>query len=143
MKLNLNLAPSQGQMLAYTRKEVIYQPYSGLDEVKQRLESEELLELHLFDSNKEYRAVSTISHRFSNGFIEHVADFKTYEDNDIHCEDKDAYSTYCEKALLEERYSSKKNEHEEINVWNKVKYDDHHAGMAYVEDYRLVKGNSK
>lgn len=142
MKLNLKLAPSQGQMLAYTRKEVIYQPYSDLEEVKQRIGKDELLELHLFDKDKEYRAVSTDSHRFPNGFIEHVANFKIYADDNIKRGTKGFYSTYCKKDLLENSRSSKGNGYS-INVWNKVKYDDQHAGMAYVEDYRLVKGDVK
>lgn len=121
-------APVRGQMLAYTRKEVVYEPYSNLDEVRESLKDEELLEVHLFDNDKEYRAISTTSHRFSDGFIEHIAEFKDGEED---------YDVYKKKDILNAKYGSR------INILNKIVYDDNHAGMAYVEDYRLVKGDSK
>ena len=82
-------APKSGQLLAYTRKKVYFQPYDSLSEVKELLQNETLLELHLFDRDKEYRAIMTRSRRFKNsntepttkdgcrvyGIIETIADF--------------------------------------------------------------------
>ncbi len=110
-------APKSGTVLAYTRKEVIFHAYNALDDITSELNGTELLELHLFDSNKEYRAVMSESHRFKNGLIECVADFT---DN-----------VYTDKALLEGHQST-------ISTVCHIAYDSNN-GMAYIDNYRLSK----
>lgn len=68
-------------MLAYTRKKVIFQPYADPDEVKQILADEQILELHLFDRDREYRAIASRSPRFQDGVIETIADFEKLKEN--------------------------------------------------------------
>ena len=63
----VNEAPKSGQLLAYTRKEVYFQPYGSLAEAEGLLQEKTLLELHLFDNDKEYRAIVTRSKRFPDG----------------------------------------------------------------------------
>lgn len=115
----LKEAPAQGQMLAYTRRKVIFQPYEGREAVTEALGDKELLELHLFDGQKEYRCVVSGSSRFPSGMIETVADFP----------EDDEWSVYREDVLLEDGQ-------EEITVLNHIAYNGDN-GMAYVDNYRL------
>ncbi len=118
-------APSAGQMLAYTRKSVIFQDYGDIGEVEQKVSGAELLEIHLFDDNKEYRAVSTRSKRFKDGVIETVADF---------CETQE--ETYKEVVLLEDGQKT-------MTVLNHLFYDNEGpdaTGMAVIDNYRLKMG---
>lgn len=121
----LEQAPAQGQLLAYTRQEVIFRPYDGREAIPEILGSGELLELHLFDDRKEYRCVASRSRRFPEGVIEAVVDFP----------EKDEWSVYREDVLLEDSQ-------EEITVLNHISYKEEN-GMAYVDDYRLkMRGRS-
>ena len=63
-------APTVGQMLVYTRQEVIFKQYNDLSEVIKIFAENEVLEMHLFDKDKEYRTVKTRSKRVSKGYIE-------------------------------------------------------------------------
>lgn len=122
-----NSAPAQGYMLAYFRKKILFEKYVDIAKVKIFLENEEmtkeeLLELHLFDSEKEYRCVSTRSKRFPKGIIEHVSDFEFYEGTE---------SVFAETVLLE-------NETGTLTVLNHIDYNDEN-GMAIVDDYRLKR----
>lgn len=112
-------APSCGQMLAYTRERVIFQPYVSLDEVRQILADKRLLELHLFDEDREYRAIVSRSPRFENGVIETVVDFLSDKVNEI----------YEDTVALQEKFGSA------ITVLNHIYYDEY--GMAYIDNYRL------
>lgn len=124
-------APESGYMLAYTRTNVIFQAYSSLD-ILDDLFQEELLELHLFDQEKEYRAIASSSKRSiaerELKAIIHVADFSGQEADQV----------YLEKIKLEP--SAVKAEHgiakDSITVLNHIFYDE--LGMARVDDYRLV-----
>lgn len=121
----LESAPVQGQMLAYTRQKVLFQKYEGQEEVFRILGSGELLELHLFDEQREYRCVASRSSRFPSGVIETVVDFP----------EEDEWTVYKEEVLLEDSQ-------EEITVLNHIAYDQEN-GMAYVDDYRLkMRGRS-
>lgn len=112
-------APAQGQLLAYTRRKVIFQPYKRREEVAEVLGDKELLELHLFDEQKEYRCIASRSSRFPSGVIETVADFP----------ENDEWSVYREDVLLEDSQ-------DEITVLNHIAYNGEN-GMAYVDNYRL------
>lgn len=112
-------APDQGQMLAYTRKQVIFQPYANPDEVKQMLADEQILELHLFDRDREYRAITSHSPRFEGGVIETIADFPAENENE----------TYEDTVALEKEFGTA------ITVLNHIHYDEN--GMADIDNYRL------
>ncbi len=111
-------APSAGQALIYTRKKVLFFPYLSERDVIEKTEGEELLEVHLFDSRKEYRAILTESRRFPGGIIESVSDFADEKE-----------SVYKEEILLE-------NSTRKITVLNHLKYGQN--GMVSIDDYRLI-----
>lgn len=119
-----NQAPVKGYCLAYCRRKVFFEPYSDIEEVEKICteESGELLELHLFDSNREFRAVATESARFQTGMICHIAEFP--ENSDVYREDTE----------LEKVVSSRQNRVERLTVLNHLCFRE---GMAYVDDYRL------
>lgn len=124
-----NNAPKKGVILAYTRQEIIFQDYSDIADVEKILDDKELVEIHLFDEKKEYRALVTTGNReFNNstkGTIEHIADFKT--------EDTKEYGVYKDNILLDRSFNV---DYKSIAVLNKISYDDN--GMADIDDYRLV-----
>lgn len=113
-------SPSSGYLMAYTRKQVIFCKYGTIEEVDTRLNGLEILELHLFDDQKEYRWVVSQSARFADHYVEHVADFPE-DDN-----------TFVQKILPENKVLS---ETEIIIVVNHINYTE--TGMAYIDDYRL------
>lgn len=113
-------APECGQMLAYTREKVIFHPYSNLEEVGQVLADTEILELHLFDGEKEYRSIVSRSPRFEDGKIETVAEFSADRESDV----------YKETMMLEKEFGVK------ITVLNHIHYNEHN-GMADIDNYRL------
>lgn len=118
MKLNkIKDAPKSGWMLLYLRNQVKFQPYSSVQEVEDMTGEQEILELHLFDKSKEYRAISTESKRFKDGVIEHIADFADDENR-----------VYRQKTLLEDGSA--------LTVLNLLRFDE--RGMAVIDDYRLV-----
>lgn len=112
-------APAQGQMLAYTRQKVIFKKYEEREELFETLAGKELLELHLFDEQKEYRSVASKSRRFPSGVIEVITDFP----------EEDEWTVFKERVFLEDSQ-------EEITVLNHIAYNEEN-GMAYVDDYRL------
>mgnify|MGYP001264662949 CR=1 FL=1 len=122
-------APQKGVILAYTRQEIIFQEYSDIADVEKILADKELVEIHLFDEKKEYRALVTTGNRVFNnsakGTVEHIADFKS--------EDIKEYGVYKDNILLDESFNV---DHKSIAVLNKISYDDN--GMANIDDYRLV-----
>ncbi len=127
-------SPSQGQMLVYTRAEVIFKGYSSLDEVKKLIEGKEVLEIHLFDNDKEYRCVKTRSSKkdadgnmkYPQGIIEAIVDFDV----------EDALKYYAETVLLE----ANEDKHKKMTVYNEIGYSD--TGMLYVKNYRLAMGGA-
>lgn len=118
----LDKAPASGTMLIYTRDEVIFEYYSDINELKAMLNGKELLEIHLFDDFKEYRAISSESVRNPSGYIENISDFEMTDE-----------TTFIEKVLLDDRKSY-------LSVVNHIEYDDN--GMAYFDDYRMIMGGN-
>lgn len=115
-------APEKGWMLAYLRKEVLFQQYGSLGEVRDNIGEGELLELHLFDNEKEYRCIASQSRRYPSGIVETVADF-----------DENIESTYAESIYPEKDFQGFG---EKIRLLNHLKYDEN--GMLEVDNYRLV-----
>lgn len=118
-------APQSGQMLAYFRKTgVLFERYETLENVLNKLKEAEaadtLLELHLFDTSKEYRTILSKSKLRENGCIEYVSDFV----------DEDT-AVYKEVVELEHGKGM-------MTVLNHIRYEEN--GMAVIDDYRLVMG---
>ncbi len=112
-------APAKGTRLIYTRKKVIFGDYSSLDSCMNDISGQDILEVHLFDDSKEYRAISTESRRFTDDFLEHTAQF---EEDD---------SVFSETCMLEDGGT--------ITVLNHISFNDDN-GMAYIDDYRIKRG---
>lgn len=116
-------APDTGWMLVYTRTEVIFESYLAKEEVFRKLAGQDILEMHLFDPQIEYRCLVSRSKRYEGGIIEAVIDFPQ---ND---EDR---SIYKEEIMLDAQWAGKR-----ISVLNHLEYDGN-EGMAYIDNYRLV-----
>ena len=115
-------APAQGWVLAYLRTEVLFKQYHSMEEIREYIQQGEILELHLFDQEKEYRAIVSQSKRYPSGIVETIADFRL-----------DAETTYNETIYLEATYQKLGKE---IQMCNHLKYDTN--GMLEVDNYRLV-----
>ena len=115
-------APERGQILAYTRKKVVFETYDSKEKVKQLLDGEDVVELHLFDNQKEYRSIVSESKRYEMGMIECVESFPEEDE-----------TVYKEECLLENGSGS-------LIVLNHIQYDEN--GMAQVDTYRLMMGGN-
>lgn len=158
-------APESGWILAYTRKKVIFHTYENLSALEEELNGEELLELHLFDDEKEYRCLATRSKRFSksgksvetaadaqenqkktsSGMIEPVVDVqgkkkKTFSgiiETVVDFPEEDGTTVYKEKVLLDKTMISGGAQiPEKITVLNHIRYTENN-GMAVIDNYRL------
>lgn len=119
-------APQAGTMLIYTREKVFFEQYESLQEVEERVKEKEILEVHLFDKEKEYRALATQSKRFSGNFIDKV--FRAEEEDEDHI--------YSQEILLETRKEDRLGM-KKIWVNDHITYSD--TGMAVIDNYRLVE----
>lgn len=118
-------APDTGMMLAYYRKAVIFDAYSkeNLETVFSELEQEKgtLLELHLFDNEKEFRAVLKEDGTYTQSVIADASDTESVTEFVI------------EEMYLEGAYAKKA---ETIKVINYLEYKEN--GMLQVTNYRLT-----
>ena len=125
-------APKQGCLLIYTRKEVIFEKYdcTGTD-IKEYIvpKVDTILELHLFDAGREYRAVQSTAHRTYPGSAKGTAECVVTKEES----QKDDIDEYVEDILLEKKF---KQVGSRIRVINYMKYDDN--GMAEMYNYRLA-----
>ncbi len=119
-------APEEGHLLAYARDKVIFEKYSSLSQAEEWLKDKDILELHLFDREKEYRCLSSTSRRFAGqgGIIDLV---ESFEDDPV--------SVYRDQTRLE-------NRKEILTVLNHITYDEE-QGMAEVDSYRLIAEEGK
>lgn len=121
-KLDFTKAPKTGYLLAYFRTGVVFTKYEmGNNKIKaeefEAKDSSELLELHLFDEEKEYRVIQK-----ANG---------EYLDNVIESKEKENY--ILEEMYLEEVYEEVGTK---LKVENHITFDG--DGMIQVENYRLA-----
>lgn len=77
--LKLSKAPEKGTIYAVLRDRIIFETYESLDDIGAVAADQNLLELHLFDTQKEYRAVRTRMHGFLETLIEEAWE-DTYEE---------------------------------------------------------------
>ena len=132
MKHNKDI-PDKGWILAYTREEVLFERYEK-DHLENILKNKDILEIHLFDQEKEYRAIQSTSwknrknedkairstswNNRAEGYIEHIASIDLSDQEHV----------YREEITLEKGGT--------IFVLNHVNYDE--TGMAFIDDYRLM-----
>lgn len=118
-------APEKGYVLAYTRKKIIFEEYLDKKSVETNLSNIELLEIHLFDNDKEYRAIVSESPRFNDGVIETAVPGQddSWEDEDI----------FKEETVVD--FGDSK---QSLTVINHIRYDEN--GMVNIDNYRLVMG---
>lgn len=121
--LLLENAPQKGTMYATFINQMKYIKYESLAEIEQYLTEEGLLELHLFDSEKELRFVKTRGkgiQRFE------ISDTAEYDDKYEEC-----------LYVLREHDDADKQENlkGKIIVVNYIKYDEN--DMLHIVNYRL------
>lgn len=112
--------PASGYVLAYFRKCIVFERYSDASCIEKILtDNQQLLELHAFDDDKEYRYVLK-----DNGeALEHVI------------EDEAGRDTKVELVKVEESLSSVMSS---LKVVNYIDYDEN--GMISINNYRLAPG---
>lgn len=132
------LSPKNGAYLIYFSKKVFFGPFAGKEEVEKIMSLSEygnLLEVHIFDDNKEFRAISTDDKRHKEGIICYIADFK-YDD----AGSSEENSVYIEKTEINMHSKSDSFYGNKLWVLNHLKYEN---GMAYVDDFRLRIGGER
>lgn len=114
-------APQKGTIYATFIDKMVYRKYQSLSEISEYLTEEGLLELHLFDAEKELRFIKTRS----KGLMRYeVFDDGSYDD------------VYCESLYVSGRNIDKQdNLSEKIVVVNYIKYDEN--DMCKIVNYRL------
>lgn len=116
-------APKKGTIYALLRTEVVFKSYQNLDEAEGYVQSPQLLEVHLFDKEKEYRKVST-----RDGFKELVImDLEEKSENqDIYEENIYVLSTNADEM---------ENFENQVTVVNYITYNQ--DDMITITNYRL------
>lgn len=135
-------APSTGYILAYTRKQKpVFRKYCSIEQIKSEYADEELLEIHLFNDNKEYRAISSTSNKNKNGFIECIVTdsmYKILRDESGNALSKgSSYEVYEEITKLDEPFETTGW----LKVCNYIEFND--RGMSKIIDYRLIYKGDK
>lgn len=114
-------APQKGTIYATFVDKMVYRKYDSLAEIEQYLTEEGLLELHLFDREKELRFMKT-----------REKGIQRYE-----VSDKDGYDDVYEESLFVSGKEAGKQEKlsEKIVVVNYIRYDEN--DMIRIVNYRL------
>lgn len=114
MITKINEAPDSGIMYALYVDRVVYKDYHKEDLLNDSTLEDKLLELHLFDENKEYRLIKA-------------------RNKDIECviEDSSDYDDKYEETIFV-------GNNKKITVINYIKYDE--DDLLHFVNYRLKKG---
>lgn len=121
--MNLLKAPEQGTMYAIYIGKVVYEHYTRETLLKDADLEENLLELHLFDKEKEYRYIKK-----RKGYIE-----TEISDETVECDDK-----YEETIFTLKKNQEKPDEnHGQVKIINYIKYDENN--LLTIQDYRLME----
>ena len=119
--LNLNEAPQRGTIYATFIDKMVYKKYASLDEIKDLLTADNLLEMHLFDKEKELRFIKTRD----EGILQHFVP-GNMEYDDVYEEE-----LYVSGANIDKQDQLS----EKIKVINYIKYDEN--DMLHIINYRL------
>lgn len=130
----IDQAPSTGILYLSLRDQILLQRYFSMKEVKSILTSKDedgILEIHLFDSKKEYRWLRSV--KYLNG-LEHVVS----DDGEVisESEQRDIFE---ENVFVEERFG-KDNNIQRIAIVNYLGFDEEDS--LRVVDYRLKEVKS-
>lgn len=117
------IAPKKGTIYATFIDKMIYEEYGELSEIEEYLSDKNLLELHLFDKEREARLIKTAG----KGFCEY----------EITAFDEGRYDDcYCESLYLSgENIDKHDNLNKKVEVVNYIKYDEN--DMIRIVNYRL------
>lgn len=119
--LNLEKAPQTGTMYGVFTDKILYQKYDRADLLAEPPKEDKLLELHLFDAQKEYRCIRT-----------RLQGFKEFEITDD-CEHDDVYE---EKIYVSGSNVDKQEDlREQVTVVNYIVYDEN--DLLHIPNYRL------
>ena len=116
--MNINLVPEKGMMYALYIDRVVYKPYSKEELMNDSSLENKLLEMHLFDDEKEYRYIKDRG-------IECVVD-DSFPHDDTYVE-----TAYVQEKVDEETSSSSKK----ISVINYIQYNE--DDLLNFVNYRL------
>lgn len=123
--MNINLAPEKGIMYALYIDRMVFQKYTKDQLTKDAYLEDKLLEMHLFDENKEYRYIKS-----------RLKEIECVIDDSIEHEDKYVETTYIQSNLDEEVTSSSNR----VNVVNYIQYND--EDLLTITNYRLQEVKS-
>ena len=118
--MNNSLWPDSGTMYALYIDRVVYKPYDKNELLNDLYLEDKLLELHLFDENKEYRYINSRQEE-----IEYVvSDEIEYDD------------VYIEKVYVQEGIDEETNDNSKmVEVVNYIKYDEN--DLLSISNYRF------
>lgn len=116
-EINWEKAPKDGYALAYFRQNILFRKLEP--EVRQQIseQQENLLELHVFDSEQEYRLIKCET----GEFIEAMVSDEAAEDKKV------------ETVQVEDRYQGLMKH---LQVVNYINYDE--SGMLSINNYRFA-----
>lgn len=123
--MNINLAPEKGIMYALYIDRMVFQEYTKDQLLKDAYLEDKLLEIHLFDENKEYRYIKS-----------RLKEIECVIDDSIEYEDKYVETTYIQSNLDEEVTSTSNR----VNVVNYIQYND--EDLLTITNYRLQEVKS-
>lgn len=119
--LNIEYAPERGMIYALYVDKMIYESYENKQQLTEYLAEEKLLEMHLFDREKELRLLKTGS-----------GEIKSYEIKD----DKEYDDVYVESIyLLGADIDQTKDLKQKVEVVNYIRYDEN--DLLNIVNYRL------
>lgn len=120
----LDNAPNKGTMYALYVDRVVFKRYTKEELLNDLYLEDKLLELHLFDKDKEYRYINARN-----------KEIETVVSNDIDFDD-----TYIEKIYVQSKADEEVDNNSKcVEVVNYIKYDDN--DMLNICNYRLKELN--
>lgn len=119
--LNLNEAPQRGTIYATFIDKMVYKKYASLDEIKDLLTADNLLEMHLFDKEKELRFIKTRDEGILQYFVPGNMEYDDVYEEEL----------YVSGANIDKQDQLS----EKIKVINYIKYDEN--DMLHIINYRL------
>ena len=119
--LNLNEAPQKGTIYATFIDKMVYKKYASLDGIKDLLTADNLLEMHLFDKEKEVRFIKTRDEGILQYFVPGNMEYDDVYEEEL----------YVSGANIDKQDQLS----EKIKVINYIKYDEN--DMLHIINYRL------